>query len=116
MLNIQNSGSVRPARFRLSFELGVLFQESPVGIDLKAPFFPVRSHDDLVIPFAIRVVFPSDPNDLSPSRLLIDCLLDGAREPLSPTISPGCHGSCAATLKARQAPITAVNNSLFVFM
>jgi len=77
VLNTQNSGSVRPARFRLSFDLGVLFQEFPAWIDLKAPFFPVRSHEDLVIPFAIRVVFPSYPNDLSPSRLLIDCLLNG---------------------------------------
>ena len=54
----------------------MLLQQFPVRIDLEAPFFPVRSDDDLIIPFAIRIVFPFYPNDLSAGRLLINGLLD----------------------------------------
>ncbi|PYJ56832.1 MAG: hypothetical protein DME82_03805 [Verrucomicrobia bacterium] len=49
----------------LFFDVALLLQELPVWIYLEAPFFAVRSDDDLVIPFAIRVVFSFDPNDLS---------------------------------------------------
>ena len=53
-----------------------LFQHFPVRIDLKPHLFSVGSDDDLIIPSAIRVIFPFDLNDLSPGCLLINCLLD----------------------------------------
>ena len=53
-----------------------------VRIDLEAPLFSVRSDDDLIVPFAIRVVFPFRLNDLSAGRLLVDCLLDRGGERL----------------------------------
>jgi hypothetical protein len=65
--------------FRLLFNFGVLLHEFPVGIDFEAPFFPARFDDDLVVPLAIRVVFPFYLNDLPARCLLIDCLLDGGR-------------------------------------
>jgi len=92
----------------------VLFQEFPVRIDLEAPLFSVRSDDDLIVPFAIRVVFPFRLNDLSAGRLLVDCLLDRGGD-CSSIFSPGCSLSCAAALKARPTPIAAANNPLVVF-
>ena len=62
--------------FRLSFDLVVLSQEFPVWINLEARLFSVRFDDDLIIPFAVGVVFSFYLNDLSSRRLLINCLLN----------------------------------------
>ena len=42
--------------------LFVVLYEFPVRIDLEAPLFPVRSDHDLIVPFAIRTVFPLLPD------------------------------------------------------
>ncbi len=68
--------AVRLPVFRLSFDFGMLSQEFPVWIDLEARLFSVRSDDDLIIPFAICVVFPFYLNDLSSRRLLLNRLLN----------------------------------------
>ena len=93
----------------------VLFQQFPVWIDLEAPLFPIRSDDHLIVPLAIRVVFPFNQNDLSPvASLLIVCWTEAGSD-FTSTISPGCPLSCAAALKARPTLMAAVSTALVVF-
>lgn len=75
-----NSGGGSASALRLSFDFSVLFQELPVRIDLEARLFSIRSDDDLIVPSAIRVVFPFYLNDFSSRRLLINRLLDRSGE------------------------------------
>jgi hypothetical protein len=74
--------AVRLRVFGLFFGLAVLLYQLSVRIDLEARLFPVRSYDDLVIPSAIRIVFPFDLNDLTSGCVLINCLLNRSREGL----------------------------------
>ena len=67
----------------------MLFPQFPIWIDLEAPLLSVRSDDDFVVPLAIGVVFPFYPNDLTSSRLLVNCLLDGGGERLHLDHFPG---------------------------
>jgi hypothetical protein len=67
---------LREQRWRLLFEFAVMFHELPVRVYLETGFFPVRFVDDLIVPFAIRIVFPNYLNDISACRLLLDCLLN----------------------------------------
>jgi hypothetical protein len=61
----------------LSFEFAVLFQELPVWIDLEARLFSVRSDDNFIVSFAIRVIYP-----FYSRRLLLNCGLDRSGERL----------------------------------
>jgi len=71
----------------------VLLYELPVRVDLKRRLFPIRSDDDLIIPFAIRVVFPFYLNYLSSGYLLINCLLDRRGERLHVDLFSGLFGA-----------------------
>src|SRR5215831_8033341 len=62
------------------FFLAVRLEELSVRVNLECPFFTLRLNNDFVVPFAVRVVFPFHPNDLSASRLLVDRLLNGGGE------------------------------------
>jgi hypothetical protein len=73
-MRINNGGWVS---YRLSFEFAVLFQELPVWIDLEARLFSVRSDDNFIVSFAIRVIYP-----FYSRRLLLNCGLDRSGERL----------------------------------
>jgi hypothetical protein len=45
---------------------------------------------DLVVPFAVRIVFPHYLNDLSACGLFLDCLWTDAGSDFRSTFSPGC--------------------------
>jgi hypothetical protein len=71
------------------FFLAVCLEEFSVRVDLESPFFPLRSDDDFIVPLAVGVVFPFHPNNLSASRLLVGCLLNGGGERLHLNHFPG---------------------------
>lgn len=81
----------------------MLPKEFTVEIDLEPLSFPVRSHDDFVVPFVVRVVFPAHLRYLSARSLFLDRLPNHRRR-LSCWTTSLPIGSLAQGCEARTNP------------